>query len=679
MTGFPSPARLRFLLRNPRELWAAAGGGRGGVLAQRARMAQLRRDWRSALKLWRACTEKAPGDPAAALGYIGALISAGGIEEASERTAAFVREHPRDENGPTMLARIAELRGDDAAAIEQWQAALALRPDKPQPLIRLGAALLKELKFDEAFACAGQLEKRFPKDSHGAILRAQTVQQQRGFTEAAPVWQAALARFGNNTGFLRAYGRALLAGGAYGECLNVAKRLSRFDPHASLSLEGAVLAKRAPFQDHTGFWKNASTELLDSINLTRKLLHAALSTRDAETANAAFVRLLQQDRLTVRDADMVVGLVNLDLQSRNRSAARQKVRGYLKGMRGLPGYRAAALRLHRAILQSFPKQPNSARRISADVPLFVNMVRRARIGSGAAQALEQIAAVEHSLYEGAATPLFDSDIAAGACRVFIGTVRERLRARTPFSFIRLGDGEANALQQASSFAGQFEFDAAEREKVWWGRTLDSEVRQDLAARVRQATLDADAIGFPAREWFLRDVRLDSGAPLSATKSGRGLLVVAETIARESRSGGVAGKILTSAHMPQDLQRWEVYPELFDGVRQVVVVSCHPSLPDILRDRFGLNSTKHVLIAPGDSMREMEHRALTEDEVPPRSVEHALDTLGDSPNGQLVLVGAGYAGKIIVAEAKRRGGIALDLGSIFDHWLGLHTRSYQDLA
>jgi len=43
------------------------------------------------------------------------------------------------------------------------------------------------------------------------------------------------------------------------------------------------------------------------------------------------------------------------------------------------------------------------------------------------------------------------------------------------------------------------------------------------------------------------------------------------------------------------------------------------------------------------------------------------------------VGAGYAGKIIIDEARQRGGIALDLGSIFDHWLGLHTRSYQDLA
>jgi hypothetical protein len=43
------------------------------------------------------------------------------------------------------------------------------------------------------------------------------------------------------------------------------------------------------------------------------------------------------------------------------------------------------------------------------------------------------------------------------------------------------------------------------------------------------------------------------------------------------------------------------------------------------------------------------------------------------------VGAGYLGKRLVDLAKMRGGVALDLGSIFDHWVGINTRSYMDLA
>jgi len=48
-------------------------------------------------------------------------------------------------------------------------------------------------------------------------------------------------------------------------------------------------------------------------------------------------------------------------------------------------------------------------------------------------------------------------------------------------------------------------------------------------------------------------------------------------------------------------------------------------------------------------------------------------------GRMVLVGAGYLGKWIVHQAKAAGGIALDIGSIADYWMGLKTRSYQDLA
>jgi tetratricopeptide (TPR) repeat protein len=680
MTGFPSPARLRFLLRNPRELWAAAGGGRGfGVLIQRARVAQLRRDWRSALRLWRVCTEKAPDDPAAAAGYIGALISAGGIEEAVQQAADFVRKHPKDENGPMALARIAELQGNFGAAVEYWQAALALKPDKLQALIRLGGALLKENRSDEGMACADRLEAKFPADSHGAVLRAQIVQQERGFADAAPLWEAALTRFGNDAAFLRAYGRALLSAGAYDECLNTAARLRKSDRHASLSLEGAVLAKRTPYQDHTQFWKKANAELPDSVDFTRKLLHAALSARDSAAANGAILRLLQQDRLTVRDADMMVGLVNLDLQSGDRPAARKKVRGYLKRMRGLPGYRAAALRLHRTILLSFPNRADSAQRISANMPLFVNMVRAARLNAEAAQPLEKIAVIERALSESAATGLLDSDIDADVCRALVDVVHERLRTATPFSFIRLGDGEANALHYPPRLADHFDADAAEREKVWWGRTLDPNTRTQLAERVRCAIERADAIGIPTRSRFLRDIRLDGGPPLAQGKSGRGLLALVAALEEVAGNGSLTGKIVTSAHIHQDMERWNVYGELFDGVDEAVLVSCHAPLPDELMRRFGLRTAKHVVTPPGDAMLEMQQRALTDAELPVASIDRALAVLGDWPRGRLVLVGAGYAGKVIIDEARQRGGIALDLGSIFDHWLGLHTRSYQDLA
>ena len=45
-------------------------------------------------------------------------------------------------------------------------------------------------------------------------------------------------------------------------------------------------------------------------------------------------------------------------------------------------------------------------------------------------------------------------------------------------------------------------------------------------------------------------------------------------------------------------------------------------------------------------------------------------------GRMVIVGAGYAGKVVIHEAKKRGAMALDLGSALDYWMGAATRSYQ---
>jgi hypothetical protein len=348
-------------------------------------------------------------------------------------------------------------------------------------------------------------------------------------------------------------------------------------------------------------------------------------------------------------------------------------------MNGQLDYRAAAVRLHRIILAAFPRRDGAALKISRNTSRFVRVIVGARVGSGAANALERVAMLEGALVKSGAKCFFDTDIDPDSCKAFVALVRERLARGEPFSLIRLGDGEGNAFEYEAPLAGYAEEDAASRELVWWGRTLDAHVREQLAARVRKAAMQADAIGFPTREWVLRDVRLDTGRPLSTTRSGRGVLTILHTMELLLASGELANRVLVSAHLPQDLQRWNLYGELLRTGDEIVLVSCHAGLPDMVQRRFGARVVKHVLIPPGDSMLEIQHRALSDDELPPRSIDRVLDELGDTPRGRLVLVGAGYAGKIIIDEARNRGGIALDLGSIFDRWMGANTRSYQDLA
>jgi hypothetical protein len=59
---------------------------------------------------------------------------------------------------------------------------------------------------------------------------------------------------------------------------------------------------------------------------------------------------------------------------------------------------------------------------------------------------------------------------------------------------------------------------------------------------------------------------------------------------------------------------------------------------------------------------------------PDGLERALAELKlSSVAGTLVLVGAGLLGKVVCGETRRQGGIAIDVGSLFDAWAGLHTR------
>ncbi len=680
MPRFPSPAIFGSLFRGPGELLrSAATRAEAAFWKQRAQSAQRRKDWRSAVDLWRKAAETAPLDRSAATGCISALIYAGNLSEAADRVAAFVCQQPNDENGPVALARIAEARGDPAEAIRHWREALRINPAHRQALIRLGAALTSASQYRDAGTCADRLAALYPAEPHGSVLKAEIAQASEGHAAAASLWREAQQQFGKNLHFLRAYGRALLAAGAYRECEALAAELRRFGLYEALRLEGQVLAKRAPYQDHTEFWTAAAAQLPDNIDLMRKVLHAALWARRQADAKAAFERLLAHKALRISDSDYVVGLCLAELEQGGRAAARSLIRAFLRGMRGNPEYRAAALRLDRLILACFPHAVGAGVKISRSKDRFFRLIENARLSSGAAEPLQSVAALEDGLAQTGASCLFDTDIDPDSCRRFIQLVREHLAEGRPFVFVRLGDGEANAFQVTGSFASLYEADAAEREKVWWGRPLDPTLRTALAADARRAISAADALGFPTREWLLRDVRLDAGPPLSAGKSGRGLLTVLEMLRNQIENGNVSGKILTSAHLPQDLQRWNLYEEFFNGLGEVVLVSCHAGLPDLMLRRFGLRTVRHVMVPPGDTMREMELRVLDDSELPPQSTARALEELGDWPANRLVLVGAGYAGKIIIREAANRGGVALDLGSIFDHWMGAHTRSYQDLA
>lgn len=614
----------------------------GAQLRQNARDAQAKKNWALAESLWRKALDEEPGEKGAVVGLAQVLVYNGKFDEARALAERIVATWPADENGPTVLARLAEEHGDTAEAVRQWRRVLEIAPTRSQALIRLGRLMIADGGYDEAKVCADKLAMVAPDNPAAIQVRAEMAAAQGDLHEAVNQRRILTQKFPQQTQFWRDLGAALVAAHQFEECEALIAKLKVSDPQNGLRLEGQLLAERSASLGHSEFWKAAQAAWPDNADFLRKYLHAALRDGKVDEARAALDRLFASTLLRASDVNFVIGLINLEGDTEGRGP-RALIKTYLKRFRGTSDYRRLGLRLSRAIFASFARRPVVSDRNTRA------MLRHAPADAAAAAFLERaMTALEGTLA--------DTDIRRDECERFVALVRENLATKTPWSFIRIGDAEANALTYAPDIARHAARDADERELVWWGRTLSVEARAALNARVLAAMQDADALGVPTLERLLRDVRLERREFLAPGRAGRGLRTVMEAI-----ESGIL-RPFTSAHIQHDLEKYGLYETLLDGA-DILAVSCHAKLP-----------YETILIPP-------RHASLASFgmEMGPKILPEVLDeTIAKLPGdlaGRLVVVGAGYAGKVIIQAAKARGAVAVDLGSILDYWVGAATRSY----
>jgi len=439
-------------------------------------------------------------------------------------------------------------------------------------------------------------------------------------------------------------------------------------------LKGILSQLRHRNDHHERFWETAVASYPFDPSILRMRIHSALRAGNGAGADAAFGRLIALGKTRSDDARFVIGLTNIDLHRGLPERVRSRVRAFLRSLRGSPDCRVAAVRLSRLIFAHFPQGERNF-----GLPQFLRMVDRSAISPEPKHLLHRVAACEERLAELYPGSLFNTDISRAQRRAFLALVRQNLHQRHAFSFVRLGDGEAACLPyepHLSLFAAP---DARDRERIWWGRPLDRKLRSRIYPRLAQAMFDADCIGIPPLSRYVREIDLRRDDTLRGSLTGRGLRAVLYCAERwdRLRSSGLAPPVFTSCHLHQDLELWNCYGELFDGVSEVVLVSCHDELGDWIGTRFGVKVAAHVLLPP-DRVTGPAVSSEFGDRMLPAILDKTIEELGDLPRDRLVLVGAGVLGKLIVGEARGRGGIALDLGSVFDHWLGFRTRSYLDL-
>lgn len=256
-----------------------------------------------------------------------------------------------------------------------------------------------------------------------------------------------------------------------------------------------------------------------------------------------------------------------------------------------------------------------------------------------------------------------------------------VRAKRPFSLIRLGDGEGNVLFWGSR---RLEFPELARfamDQIWrlmFGRTGQAGDFDRLHDSMVRAAQSADYLGISQLPAYERSIDLIRECP-------------AEGIDVRGQTGAAAVWDWVSGHMMNRFEEgdlvlvnaWfhcELVPAALRGLlmaaESLSLITCHSALMDRFVATFDIRPGSTYLIPPQYSN---VSEGLAAVHYPDRFEEIAADLAARDLTGELFFVGAGIIGKIYCDLVKRQGGMAIDVGSMMDVWMGIGVRQYQNDA
>lgn len=253
----------------------------------------------------------------------------------------------------------------------------------------------------------------------------------------------------------------------------------------------------------------------------------------------------------------------------------------------------------------------------------------------------------------------------------IEKTRMALEARKGFSFVRMGDGEGAFIFLSAAddarFASLYARNREDRARVWFNGQVDLRASGflDLTLRLREVIARADVVGLPYASWVAHEYKIGSITGISALVNLLRLCAdpgvdVGQAFARQD-----AHVLLGhNGHLQQLLQSRPA----------VGLIGCHPELPAFVARTFGIGDVEFCKI-PGEKLfaDRIGAEAASGVHYPDRFNAIIADLSGRDLSGQLYLVAGGILGKFYCDRIKQQGGVALDIGSLVDSWVGVATR------
>ncbi|WP_238191855.1 tetratricopeptide repeat protein [Methylobacterium frigidaeris] len=243
-------------------------------------------------------------------------------------------------------------------------------------------------------------------------------------------------------------------------------------------------------------------------------------------------------------------------------------------------------------------------------------------------------------------------------------VLEAVAQGRPFSFARLGDGEGAWLSfndyDEGRYAALYRGHRIEFLRDWFGtdRLIHAEDFFRFSIDLQTGFAGHDLIGIPPK------ARLDQEQGFLST---RGITSSVNVFRFLEKMSGPASTRFTSNSMNLTLNDTPFYRDLISAGRPFGIITSQSGLADLLRGR-GV-TVDHAYVVPGDSRNFSRGEGSNEPVCQyPHFLEQVDAHLGaESQAGRIWLVAAGYVGKRYIQTVRNRGGVAIDLGSLADHW------------
>lgn len=275
------------------------------------------------------------------------------------------------------------------------------------------------------------------------------------------------------------------------------------------------------------------------------------------------------------------------------------------------------------------------------------------------------------LYKDVGLPVLASPFDRG----ILDTIIQALRTKTPFSHVRIGDGEVSFLAYGDDKRTlNLDRMALERTVMSFQDRfrLTEHWALFLKSSMHAAINSADTIGVLGM-WRAREVAVEvlenhlvdgiSGDPRGLSGHWRAIQVMLDFV----QSGALRPKLICSAHSYFGLVRR--LDELLDAAEDIVCITSCKQAVDNIANRTDARSVLHIPLPTSPVSGE----ALPET---PEFLDRVREQLPKDLTGHLVLIGAGAWAEFYCSWAKERGGIAVDIGSGFNLLQGEVVRPIQ---